>query len=172
MQGDVDDVRLERLAHLLADELEQGRRDRAGDEIAWPTSLTVSSSATRWRVSSISRAFSSATLRLAASVVRRRDVALAEGVLAIEVLERDHAARLVADDRTARTGRLGLLALDHLGCPIATARSRACVVDERAARGVSITCLRNPVSGMRLVREAHSPLDRVREVDQAVASGR
>ena len=49
-------------------------------------------------VSSNRRAFSSATLRLAAIVVEQLDVRVAEGVLAVEVLQRDHAARPVADD--------------------------------------------------------------------------
>ena len=43
---------------------------------AWPTLLTMASSAARWRVSSMRRAFSSATLRLAARVARSRASAL------------------------------------------------------------------------------------------------
>ena len=68
------------------------------DAVAWPSSLTIASSAARWRVSSTSRAFSSATLRLAASVRQQPDVGLAEGVRAVEVLERDPAEHLAAAD--------------------------------------------------------------------------
>ena len=48
-------------------------------------------------MSSNSRTFSRATLRLAASVDRSLTSALGEGVLAIEVLKGDNAGRLSAD---------------------------------------------------------------------------
>ena len=71
-ERDVDDVGLRRCRGSARRRARSARRGRAARPIAWPTLLTIASSATRWRVSSISRAFSSATLRLAASVVSRR----------------------------------------------------------------------------------------------------
>ena len=133
------------------------------------TSLISASSALRCRVSSNSRAFSSATLRLPASVVSRRDIGVAERVLVVEVLQRDPARRLAAHDERART-RTDLAISPE---PIARAAriAAACSATPSLTRSgsrVSSTCLLKPIaSDLLLVREADAALDRVREVEQA-----
>ena len=72
VQRDVRDVGVEGLRAPARRRARSARRGSSCDESAWPTLFTVASSPTRWRVSCTSRAFSSATVTLPASVVRSR----------------------------------------------------------------------------------------------------
>ena len=71
-RADVDDLRVEDLLDLVADERRRSPAWSSSPAIASCTLLISASSAFRCRVSCTSRAFSSATLRLPASVVSRR----------------------------------------------------------------------------------------------------
>ena len=102
VQRDVDDVGVEGVGHLVADELDQRlevelRRQRPGRR-----SLTIASSAARWRVSSTRRAFSRATLRLAASVVSRRTSASLKASVRSRFWSEMTTATLVAARSAAR----------------------------------------------------------------------
>jgi hypothetical protein len=55
-------------------------------------------------VSSNRRAFSRATLRLAAKVDNSRTVGLAEGILVVHVLERNNAGDAIAGDQRHKHG--------------------------------------------------------------------
>ena len=105
------------------------------------------------------------------------DVGLAEGVLAIEVLERDDARGLAADDERREEGRPGRLAGQRTRSPtprsVRLPSTGVDVVDAQRLRRSSSTWRRNPRPERdRLVREADAALDRVREVDQVGLRGR
>ena len=100
--GHIDDVGAERLAHLLADELHQGRQvelrgDRLTDavddvELGDPLAGLVDEAGVLQRDAE-------------AGGERREqaDVAIAERVLAVQVLEGDHPPRLIAHDERGIT---------------------------------------------------------------------
>ena len=117
---------------LVADELDQGVEVELGSPAP---GRPVDGRRARQRAGasrSIRRAFSRATLRLAARVVEEPLVGLAEGMLAVEVLERDDAARLAADDeRDARTDRLGLAR------PDAAARAASALAGSSSTSGAA-----------------------------------
>ena len=94
------------------------------------TLLMIASSAARSSVSvsrrfvsSNSRAFSSATLRLDGERRQEAHVRVGERVLAIEVLERDDAADLVADDQRREQDDFGVSPWMAAGWPSSIARS-------------------------------------------------
>ena len=115
VDGDVDDLGVEDLLDLVADEVvhrlhvELLRRGPAG------RSLMIASSAARWSVSVSSRGLveQPGVLERDAQAGRERrqqpDVGLAERVLAIEVLEGDDPLDLVADDERRPEGGPGRL---------------------------------------------------------------
>ena len=77
------------------------------EAVACPRSLTIASSAARWRVSSTRRAFSSATLRLVARVFSNRTSAFAERVRPVQVLKGNPAEGLPAVTSGANTSDFG-----------------------------------------------------------------
>ena len=89
----------------------------------------MASSAARWRVCSTRRTFSRATLRLAASVVQEFEVGVAEGILVVQVLERDEATRLDAHREGHEEDRPGLLAGERLRAHL-PAHARHVAVDQ------------------------------------------
>ena len=117
-------------------------RGRAALRGAWPIVVMIASCRTlvvsrSRRVSSNRRAFSSATLRLAASVVSSADVRVAERVLPVEVLERDDARRLAADERAGpRASDFGASPWMHRRAGPIAALASAVVVDEQRLAGV------------------------------------
>ena len=124
---------------------------------ACPTLFTIASSAARWRVSSNSRAFSSATLRLAGERRQEPDVGLAERVLAVEVLQRDHAGRRPPTTSGTNTADFGL-ARDHDRLPDLASARRVLVDQQRLARLEDVLAEADVAD--RLVREPHAALDR------------
>ena len=93
-------------------------------------------------------------------------VGVGEGVLAVDVLERDHARRLAAGDERHVEHRLRHLARPGPGCrTLSRLRARF-----SSMRSVS-ACLQHVLAEAdqldRLVGEADAALDRVREVDEA-----
>ncbi len=126
------------------------------------------SSALRCRVSSNSRAFSSATLRLPGERRQEADVRLAERVLAVDVLQGDPAGRLTPDDEGDVRPRTSAVS------PVTSAppelRDRAPwnrSLMTSGSRGLEHMCARTAVRWRRLVGETDASLERVRVVDQA-----
>ena len=127
---------------------------------ACPTLLTVASSATRRCDSSMSRAFSSATLRLPASVAEQPLVGVREGMLVVEVLERDDATSLAGGDEGHAEPRLGRLPGQHRWIAIPLRLARHVHIDQERLAGLHHV---PPEADHwhRLVGEAHAALDRV-----------
>ena len=93
-------------------------------------------------------------------------VGLGEGVLAVDVLQRDHAASALPPLTS------GTKSTDFGGSPPSTAGCRTARPSRRrsrrsgAAARVSITCLRKPISSIGSSAEPLAALDDVREVEQ------
>ena len=89
------------------------------DESAWPTLLTVASSATRWRVSWTQASVVERDAEAAGQGGQEPLVVLAERVRAVDVLERDDPGRAAADDERDEERRLGRLPAEHEGVAVA-----------------------------------------------------
>ena len=123
VQGDVGDVGVEGLAHLLADELDQRvevelRRERLADAVH-----------RRQLADALARLLHEPRVleRDGEAARQRRQeplVVLVERVLAVDVLERDHAGRLAARDERDEQDRLGPLAGHDACCRTARTRRR------------------------------------------------
>ena len=163
VEGDVGDVGVERLAHVLADELDQPvevelRRERLADAVH-----------RRELADALARLLHEAGVleRDAEAAGHRRQellVGLVEGVLAIDVLERDHARPPCRPRRAGRTGRTS-----------ASRRPRSAAVplglgvevlgdQQRLARLEHV--LREPGQRSRLRLQPLAALDQVRVMDE------
>ena len=98
------------------------------------------------------------------------DVAVAEGVLVVEVLERDDAADLAAGERAGRTATTS--AGSPWIAPACPASIAAAIASRLMTRGACEFehLLAEADQRHGLVREAHAALDRVREVEETIAA--
>ena len=132
---------------------------------AWPTSLTVASSASRWRVSSIRRTFSRATLRLAASVVNS---STSESLKACSrsMFWREITPRASSPTRSGtQSAESGCSPDVMVGSWPSSRPGPARPGSTSSGLRVSITRRRGPMIGERLLREPDAALDRVEEPD-------
>ena len=152
VDADVDDLGVEDLAGSCR---RPGRTSTAcrgsAARPSWTLLMIASSAArslvsvSRRFVSSNSRAFSSATLRLEASVVSSRTSDSLNASLAIEVLERDHAPDLAADDerREERPTCAGSPWIDCAGWPEPRRHSADVSLMTSGCAGLERRCVRN-----------------------------
>ena len=164
MQGDVGDVCVEGLANLLADELDQRVEVELGRE------SLADAVHRRQLADALARLLHEAGVleRDGETAAERRQeplVVLVERVLAVDVLERDHAGRLAARDEGNEQHRLGPLAGHHaasvpLGLGVQILRDQ-----QRLARVEHV--LREACQRPRLRLQALTALDQVRVLDQA-----
>ena len=163
VQGHVDDVGLERLTQLVAEALDQDVEPQLlGDRLA-----DVVHDRQLGRV--LTRLLEQpGVLERDAQAARERreqpDVALAEGMLAVEVLERDDAGGPAADDERHEDPGQRRLALEHERLPGLGRSLREVLVHHDGGPGVQ-RLLPEAARSDRLVREPHATLDDVREVD-------
>ena len=110
--------------------------------------MISASSAFRCRVSCTSRAFSSATLKLPGQRLEELLVGLAERVLPIEVLERDHAGRVGTDDERHEDCRLRCLTREHEGASVTLGFLGEPLVDQERLARLEHVLQEMPTSGM------------------------